>query len=575
MRAALALALAAGVLVGWVRPASPGATGDLDRVASDAIAGWLERRPECATPLGVHAHDGRLRPVTASSVADDLAWLGGIAARLEAIPRQELAAPRRADRDRLAGWIEQQRLLLAEVEPHLDDPGHPLPSIDHGIRSLLANDLLPPCERVRAITARLERVPEMLRSARVLLRDPSRPAVLAAIAGAEDLLALLRRGVPEITRDCRESTFQADLAEADTVAVRALETYRVALREDLLPRAGPAAGMGGPALARLLAAAESETGSPDSLLARAEREIAERRARLLVLAERVAPGRGIAGAAATLARDSIPDGSLPRTIAATLDSLRRRAQREAWVGLPKLRGLEVQWTLVPGRERPPLRLLAPGAFETGRRRTRLVYESAGAATSSAWLAARHDAFTRAALPWALVHEAIPGRWPFEDARRSCSRVRQVFPAASAVEGWCGYAEALAREPEGADQDPRVEFAGERRAIERLARGAAALAMHLRGTGDEEETARLVERTLLHPEIGARAVADARADPVAAIAPMLGEWRLRDLRDETRARMGARFSLRRFHEAVLAQGPIPLPLAREGVRRSLEGGPRQR
>lgn len=508
-------------------------------------------------------------PVTASTIADDLRWLRELAERLEAIPPRNLTAERRVDRDRLAAWTAHQRFVLEELEPHAHDPGHLLAVVEGSIRSLLESDALAACDRVRAIAARLARVPEIVRSARVLLAAPSRPAVLAAIGGASETLDFLRRTVPALTRDCRESGLQADLAEADSSAVRALEDYRLALREDLLPRAALPAPLGREALGRLLAAAEMETGSPDSLLARAEREIQRRRARLGALAERVVSGGDVSTALAAIERDGIPDDRLPGAIAAELDSLRGRVRRRGLALLPPAKELEVRWTLIPGRDRSAVRLVSPGPLERGKRRSLLVYESAGATASSAGLEARHALLNRATLPWALIRETIPGRWLLENARRMAPRVRQAFPAASATEGWCAYAEVLALEQQVADAGVRSEFVAERRALERLARAAAALSLHLRGTTVEVEAARLAERSLMHRENAARAVASARTDPVAAIAPVLGAWRILELREECRARYGARFTLRRFHEALLAQGPVPLPLAEHGVRHAFE------
>lgn len=574
-RSPYTFALVVGALLAWAPVARPGAAQDLDRVVTQATSGWLERRPHLATGLGVHLHDGRLLPVTESTVADDLRWLEGLAARLEAVPAQSLKPERRAERERLAGWIAHQRMVLAEIEPHAHDPGHVLPVVEGSIRSLLESEAIAPCDRVRAVTARLRRVPEVVRSARVLLREPSRPTVTAAIAGIGETLDFLRVTVPALTRDCRESGVQADLAEADSAAVRALEDYRVALREDLLPRAVRHAPLGREALTRLLAAAEMETGSPDSLLVRAEREIAQRRAQLEQLAGQIVPGGRVAAALAAIERDSIPDGSLPAAIASSLVSLRAGIERGGWLALPRAKDLEVRWTLVPGRERPPVRLIAYGPFERGRRRTRLVYESAGAARSAAGLEARHALLSAAGLPWALVREAIPGRWPLEAARRTGSRVSQAMPAASAVEGWGTYAETLAREQGLVESGPRSEFAAERRALERLSLCAAALSLHLRGISAQEAADRLAERALIHPENAARAAVAALTDPLAAIAPVLGGWRIAELEEESRARLVSRFSLRRFHDALLAQGPVPLPLAREQVLRALEQGSRPR
>jgi hypothetical protein len=418
-------------------------------------------------------------------------------------------------------------------------------------------------------------VPEIVRSARVLLREPSRPAVLAAIIQSHESLDFLRRTLPALTRDCREPALQADLAEADTLAVRAIEEFRVALREDLLPRAVEPRPLGAAKLSQLLAAAENESGRPDSLLARIEREILERRARLGALAERILPGGDVRGALGALLRDDVPEGRLPAAIAGTLDTLRARTHARNLLALPPAKDLEVRWTLVPGRDRPAVRLVSPGPYERSKKRTRLLYESAGAITSTGGADSRRLLLHRSGLSWALIREALPGRWPLEVARRKSTRLRQAFPAASATEGWCAYVEGLALEQEVADAGPRSEFVAEHRAIERLARAAAALSIHVRGTGDDEEAARLSERSLLPRETAARAVASARTDPVASIAPVLGAWRIAELREQLRSRAGTRLSLRRFHDALLAEGPLPLPLAEPGVRRTLDRPSTQR
>jgi hypothetical protein len=58
---------------------------------------------------------------------------------------------------------------------------------------------------------------------------------------------------------------------------------------------------------------------------------------------------------------------------------------------------------------------------------------------------------------------------------------------------------------------------------------------------------------------------------------LGKWKILELREEVRRRLGSRYRLRVFHDAFLRQGISPLPVVRAGLLHDLglaatEAGP---
>jgi uncharacterized protein (DUF885 family) len=60
-----------------------------------------------------------------------------------------------------------------------------------------------------------------------------------------------------------------------------------------------------------------------------------------------------------------------------------------------------------------------------------------------------------------------------------------------------------------------------------------------------------------------------ADPGQATAYMIGRLEIERLRHEAEKRLGSRFDIREFHDRVLENGGVPLPLLRSHLERWME------
>ena len=220
-------------------PAARAAPAGVTRLEREHREHRLAVRPDLATRAGDRRGDARLEPVTQASLAAEAGWLRDFAARLEAVPRDGLAPAARATLDSLAAATARARAEIVVERRWERDPAAYLELVEDAVRALLPGRGRSTCLRARAVARRLARVPDVLRAARVNLREAAPERVAGALPGYERTLRLYRAERGQLGARCREPRTQADLAEADTLAVRAVEDFLRHLREDLPPAARP------------------------------------------------------------------------------------------------------------------------------------------------------------------------------------------------------------------------------------------------------------------------------------------------------------------------------------------------
>lgn len=159
----------------------------------------------------------------------------------------------------------------------------------------------------------------------------------------------------------------------------------------------------------------------------------------------------------------------------------------------------------------------------------------------------------------VAHEAVPGHH-LQTAR---SLELQGLPAfrrhafyTAYTEGWALYAETLGFDL-GLYQDPYARFGHLQWQAFRAARLVVDTGYHAFGWSRERCIDFMVERTGVPRAFVASEVDRYASQPGQALAYMIGKLKFDELRDRAKARLGARFDIRRFHNAVLDQGMLPL------------------
>lgn len=159
----------------------------------------------------------------------------------------------------------------------------------------------------------------------------------------------------------------------------------------------------------------------------------------------------------------------------------------------------------------------------------------------------------------VAHEAMPGHH-MQIARASELRGLPEFRRGGGYtafsEGWALYAETLGFDL-GLYTDPYSRFGHLQWQAFRAARLVVDTGVHHLGWSRDQAIDFMTERTGVEREFVTGEVDRYTSEPGQALAYMIGKLKFDELRDRARTRLGARFDIRRFHNAVLDHGALPL------------------
>lgn len=185
----------------------------------------------------------------------------------------------------------------------------------------------------------------------------------------------------------------------------------------------------------------------------------------------------------------------------------------------------------------------------------------------AWPAARRDAYvpTWGSLRFSgVVHEAMPGHFvQIHYRRRAPTRVQKMAFNYSFVEGWAHYTEQMMAEEGFGASDPQNRVGQLADALRRDCRCLASIGIHTEGMSVADAARLFVERCD-QDEATAREQAERGTFDPGYFAYTFGKVQILKLRDEVKAKLGPRFRLQAFHDALLSHGSPPLPVLRERV-----------
>ena len=475
-------------------------------------------------PGGIHDFDTKLEDNRRTAIDQQITALHGYEQRFAAIPVAALS-------EHYAGNLEL--LTLETIRPWEKNPDTYSSGLANTAFVSMARRFAPGNERLRRLIEREKLMPVQLAAARMNLKNPPLKFTQIALQQLPGTIALFRKDVPAAFADADDAKLRAAFATSNAAVVAALESYQTWLKSELLLDE-----MVDTPLPKLLEIGEAN-------LRLNQREFAR-------IAQQLEPGKSV--------RDQFA-------------GLRAFLDHHEIITIPEAAPPTVEETPPFLRATTSASMDTPGPFET------VATEAFFNVTlpEPTWDQATTDNFmTQWNYPLisnVAVHEAYPGHYiQFLWMHQVTDRVRKLVGADSNDEGWAHYCEQMMLEeglgqPAAGTGDPRavlwLKLGQLQDALLRNARYMVAINMHTGSMSYEQAMDYFMREGYQSREV-AESESKRGTSDATYLYYTLGKLQILKLRADLKARQGAGFNLKAFHETFMREGFPPLKIVRRAM-----------
>jgi len=555
-RALLITSLALGCAHSRAHTPAPTVAADFTSVTDRVLDRQLASHPNRGVELGLHAYDGRLPDVSPSGIValqqqitDDLTALGRIdPAALDARAMVELSA--------LVTAVLVDRFDVEILRAPWRNPMYYLPPLD--LTAYISREYAPLETRAAAIATIAEASAAYLDHAKARLEPKiARTFLDTALLQARGTAEFVRTDVRTAIASVQDPALAARCETALVAMAAALDDYARHL-EEMRTSATDDFALGKDAFTQMLRETQGIDVDLDRLTVLLEKDLERNLAALDEAAKQIDPSASTADVVARVG-DTRPANALAT---ATEQSARMREflLAKQLVTIPSD-------DIVRVVESPPfLRwntafLGAAGPFETASLPS-FYYISP---PDPSWPATQQREYVPPVgdLLFITIHEVWPGHFlhGLHLAEHPSRLLRSTYNYTMS-EGWAHYAEEMMWDA-GVDDDPRVHIGQLRLALVRNVRALAAIGLHT-GGWDVERARQMFRTAAFQDEVNAAQQAMRGTFDPMYLAYTVGKLAIVKLKDDVKAKRGAAFTLRAFHDELLSHGAAPLGAIRRAM-----------
>ncbi|HEU4405783.1 MAG TPA: DUF885 domain-containing protein [Polyangiaceae bacterium] len=546
------------------------ANADFARFVDDYFEAQFAFSPVGGTEVGLHKYDPLFPDRSRAAHEKRAAELKALGERLATIDRAKLSFDEQIDATALEADLRATLFHLETLREWESNPmmyaGTPGGAVD----GLIKRDFAPAAERLRAVVARLEKVPALYEAAKQNVKNPPKEFTDLAVRMAGGSVGYFEKTLPGWAKQAAgsDAALFASFEAANKKVVEATKAFSAWLKADLKPRSKGKYAIGAEHFATLLKLEEMVEAPLDEVLARGEAQLQKDYDAFVATAKLIDAKKTPAQVMKALSDEHPTADDLIPSVRRTVEEARRFLVDKGLVTVPS----EVRPRI---EETPPFQrsggfasMDTPGPFEA--KATEAFYYVTP--VEAEWDKKHKEEHLRLFNPYVVaminVHEAFPGHYlQFLYAPKFPTKTRKLVGAGTNSEGWAHYTEQMMVDEGFGGQNPKIRLAQLQEALLRDCRYVVGIKLHTAGWTVEQGAKLFEEKGFQEP---ANAYEESRrgAYNPTYLYYTLGKLEIQKLRDEYRAKTGA--GLKQFHDAFVSQGALPIPLVRKILLRDAKG-----
>ncbi len=536
----------------------------IDSLANEFIEILWEFRPVSATLIGNHKYDDRLSHHSQERITDLVEKYQEILTKIEVISPDNLTIGAQIDRELLISNLKMEIFQLKQLKYWQKNPTIYVDECVQGIYSLLLRDFAPISIRVKNVALRLAEIPRVINEAMQNIKDPPKTFTITAIEE-------LRTGEKFIDQSAKELSKQIpELRKALMInakqAIKAMAGYRKELQK-LLPKLKDNFAIGKENFDYILKIDHFLAFDSDSLLRLGENIFAKTDFAINVISQRKLEYE------MKLPRSQKPELILPKEFSRQdilahqeqeIDSMRAWVKNNAIATIPDYLGkIDIVETpsflkgIIPGLAIRPAGPL--DSVQTSYLYTPPIPNQMDDATKYLYYIRVKNRLWRNGI----LHECYPGHhFHLSIANHHPSLIRKLQASTTMIEGWALYCEQMVVDNGLYPDDLFKELYWLNGVKFRAARVIVDVMLQTGKMTFDEAVKFLLDRFGTDTTYYQKEVRRYCLMPTQPMSYLVGKTMIMELRDEYKQKMGDKYSLKDFHDKLLAEGSIPINLIRE-------------